>query len=322
MGGTYINGKALPDFMRQRIIILSNQGLKAAEISRQLRVSHGCVSKLLRRYKLTGSIKAKSQGGSKPTVAIPSVVETIHRYKEENPTIFAWEIREKLLLDRVCNIDNVPSISSINRIVRMESSRPNRRSSLEDTSISSPESVSPTTETKKSPTSFSIRDILGDTIDNDEKCRAESVKRRLEDPTDDNRKFKISKTDQRTFANTREECREDRYRLNDSKPITYSQDHNIAANHYLGLYSQPLMFPSYTYPYLPLTSAYNYGTGLPSSYAVSALPAWTPALSTHYLTLGLGESGKLTSTYQNDEQSDDMYIPYKSENMVKKELFP
>lgn len=34
------------------------------------------------------------------------------------PTIFAWEIRDKLLNEQICTKENVPSISSINRIVR------------------------------------------------------------------------------------------------------------------------------------------------------------------------------------------------------------
>ncbi|CAH1242717.1 PAX5 [Branchiostoma lanceolatum] len=32
--------------------------------------------------------------------------------------MFAWEIRERLLADRVCTEDNLPSVSSINRILR------------------------------------------------------------------------------------------------------------------------------------------------------------------------------------------------------------
>lgn len=35
-----------------------------------------------------------------------------------NPTMFAWEIREKLIQDGICEEDSAPSVSSINRIVR------------------------------------------------------------------------------------------------------------------------------------------------------------------------------------------------------------
>lgn len=57
-------------------------------------------------------------GGSKPKVATPKVVSKIEEYKKENPTIFAWEIREKLMKSKVCTSNNCPSVSSINRILR------------------------------------------------------------------------------------------------------------------------------------------------------------------------------------------------------------
>jgi hypothetical protein len=41
-------------------------------------------------------------GGSKPKVATPEVVNKIEGYKRENPTVFAWEIREKLITDSKC----------------------------------------------------------------------------------------------------------------------------------------------------------------------------------------------------------------------------
>jgi hypothetical protein len=37
--------------------------------------------------------------GTKPKVATPVVVAKIEQYKRESPTIFAWEIREKLIAE-------------------------------------------------------------------------------------------------------------------------------------------------------------------------------------------------------------------------------
>jgi 'Paired box' domain len=68
-----------------------------------------------RRYYETGSFKAGVIGGSKPKVATPPVVDAIANYKRENPTMFAWEIRDRLLAEGICSQDNVPSVSSINR---------------------------------------------------------------------------------------------------------------------------------------------------------------------------------------------------------------
>ncbi|CAH6790337.1 Pax5 [Phodopus roborovskii] len=114
LGGVFVNGRPLPDVVRQRIVELAHQGVRPCDISRQLRVSHGCVSKILGRYYETGSIKPGVIGGSKPKVATPKVVEKIAEYKRQNPTMFAWEIRDRLLAERVCDNDTVPSVSSIN----------------------------------------------------------------------------------------------------------------------------------------------------------------------------------------------------------------
>ena len=70
------------------------------------------------RFYETGSIKPGVIGGSKPKVATPNVVTKIEDYKQENPSIFAWEIRDRLLHEGICDKVNVPSVSSINRIVR------------------------------------------------------------------------------------------------------------------------------------------------------------------------------------------------------------
>ena len=42
----------------------------------------------------------------------------IRDLKQKDPGIFAWEIRDRLLADGVCDKYNVPSVSSISRILR------------------------------------------------------------------------------------------------------------------------------------------------------------------------------------------------------------
>ncbi|XP_068564416.1 paired box protein Pax-1 isoform X2 [Cebidichthys violaceus] len=118
LGGMFVNGRPLPNPVRLRIVELAQLGMRPCDISRQLRVSHGCVSKILTRYHDTGSILPGAIGGSKPRVTTPAVVDSIRDYKQGDPGIFAWEIRDRLLSDGVCDKYNVPSVSSISRILR------------------------------------------------------------------------------------------------------------------------------------------------------------------------------------------------------------
>ena len=68
-------------------------------------------------------------GGSKPRVSTPLVISKIRQYKETNNALFAWEIREKLLYDGICPRDSLPSVSSINRILRKTIGRMRQRNS-------------------------------------------------------------------------------------------------------------------------------------------------------------------------------------------------
>lgn len=45
-------------------------------------------------------------------------MKKILRFKQENPSMFAWEIRDQLLAQRICDPNTIPSVSSVNRILR------------------------------------------------------------------------------------------------------------------------------------------------------------------------------------------------------------
>lgn len=118
-GGDSMAGRGvLPD--------LTPYSLRPYDFARHLLSSQSAVSKLLActagvnagRYYEGGSLRPGVIGGSKPKVATPVVVAKIEQYKRENPTIFAWEIRERLISEGVCSNNTAPSVSSINRILR------------------------------------------------------------------------------------------------------------------------------------------------------------------------------------------------------------
>lgn len=215
LGGVFVNGRPLPDVVRQRIVELAHSGVRPCDISRQLRVSHGCVSKILSRYYETGSFKAGVIGGSKPKVATPPVVDAIAAYKRENPTMFAWEIRDRLLSEGICSQDNVPSVSSINRIVRNKAAEKAKQAhnqqqqQQQEQEISSAQGsvvsvithagnapgttavLSPTTDQHVTNTgSYSINGILGiEQVEGLHNGNATGLKRKRHEDQDENRDF-------------------------------------------------------------------------------------------------------------------------------------
>ena len=47
LGGSFVNGRPLPDEIRKLIVELAGKGTRPCDISKKLKVSHGCVSKIL-----------------------------------------------------------------------------------------------------------------------------------------------------------------------------------------------------------------------------------------------------------------------------------
>ncbi|XP_059085451.1 protein gooseberry-like isoform X2 [Tigriopus californicus] len=160
LGGVFINGRPLPNHIRLKIIEMAAAGVRPCVISRQLRVSHGCVSKILNRYQETGSIRPGVIGGSKPRVATPEVEKRIEDYKKENPGMFSWEIRENLIKsdsfqEGICDKNSAPSVSSISRVLR-GSTGPLTPTELDDVR-----------------TNHSIDGILGGHMSDDSDCDSE-----------------------------------------------------------------------------------------------------------------------------------------------------
>lgn len=145
LGGVFINGRPLPNTTRLRIIELAHMGVRPCDISRQLRVSHGCVSKILSRYQETGSIQPGTSGSPKPRVITKDIERKIDEYRSLYPGMFSWEIRERLLLDKFCNRETLPSLSSISRMMKNKI----RTDSLDSTGQSNSENEEDERDRKK-----------------------------------------------------------------------------------------------------------------------------------------------------------------------------
>ncbi|XP_073243592.1 paired box protein Pax-7-like [Porites lutea] len=118
LGGFYVNGKPLPKDIREQIINLARIGVRPCDISRQLKITHGCISKLLSKYQKTGSINPGGTNVGRPKVITPHIERKIDQYRREQPGIFSWELRDRLLRENVCSRERLPSLSSISRLIK------------------------------------------------------------------------------------------------------------------------------------------------------------------------------------------------------------
>ncbi|KAI1720321.1 Paired box domain-containing protein [Ditylenchus destructor] len=144
LGGLFINGKPLPHETRVRIIELATKGIKPCDISRDLRVSHGAVSKILNRYNETGSISPGQIGGNpRSRLSIQAVEKHIALLKKSDPEITAKDICSALVDRGICDRHNAPSISSINRHLRSRGlKRRNRSANSDGSNCGTPNEIS------------------------------------------------------------------------------------------------------------------------------------------------------------------------------------
>ncbi|CAI5442620.1 unnamed protein product [Caenorhabditis angaria] len=145
LGGVFINGRPLPLQIREAIISMAKRGIKPCHISRQLKVSHGAVSKILNRYAETGSISPGQIGGSpRARITAQAVEKELIIAFDENPNCGAAELREILIQKEVCTRGNAPTVAAINRVIRTKV---------------------PTKKMDRKRLSYSIDSILGISID-------------------------------------------------------------------------------------------------------------------------------------------------------------
>lgn len=104
--------------MRLKIIEMAAKGTRPCNISRQLRISHGCVSKILNRYQETGSFRPGVIGGSKPRNTTPEIESKIQEIRKQDPNIMSWQIKDKLIQMGICDKNSAPSLTSISRLCR------------------------------------------------------------------------------------------------------------------------------------------------------------------------------------------------------------
>ncbi|KAF7640067.1 hypothetical protein Mgra_00000510 [Meloidogyne graminicola] len=169
LGGVFINGRPLPQEKRLQIVEMARRGIKPCKISRELKVSHGAVSKILMRYNETGSISPGQIGGNpRSRISIQAVRQYILRILNEqknNKNISAQQIQQILVQRGICSEQNVPSTSRINRLLKTQKYLKEKNEIIKENKQIECLSEQQQILTTK-PLSHSIENILNKTINN------------------------------------------------------------------------------------------------------------------------------------------------------------
>lgn len=97
---------------------MAELGIRPCDISRQLKVSHGCISKLLSKYNDTGSFEPGRAKRKTSRDVSSEVKNKIEEYRRATPGIFSWEVKEKLMADGYCTKESLPPLTVISRMLR------------------------------------------------------------------------------------------------------------------------------------------------------------------------------------------------------------
>jgi len=97
---------------------MAELGIRPCDISRQLKVSHGCISKLLSKYNDTGSFEPGRAKRKTSRDVSSEVKNKIEEYSHTTPDIFSWEVKEKLVADGYCTKESLPPLTVISRLLR------------------------------------------------------------------------------------------------------------------------------------------------------------------------------------------------------------
>ena len=120
---------------------LAHTGTSQRQIATELRVSRRYVQKVLEQYDETNiSIRIPRAGFFVPKIT-NEVLEFMSVEKTVKPSIYATEIRERLLLDGVVDADDVPSASQINKRLKCDLNMSKKKLSVVPSETDTPEHI-------------------------------------------------------------------------------------------------------------------------------------------------------------------------------------
>ena len=120
LGGSFQNGKCTPKLLKQRILSKYAEGVSVSAISRDTQVTSRGIRKIISTYEETGPLDLKPHFGRAHYKTTNNVLQHIEYMKTQKPSIYAREIKDKLLDIGVCDMNSVPSRQTISHVIRNE----------------------------------------------------------------------------------------------------------------------------------------------------------------------------------------------------------
>ena len=105
---------------REKIISLWSTGSRQSEIATEVKLPHQVISKIINNFIEKGTILPGKPGAKERTVASPEVVEFAEYTKINKPSTYAVELQADLIEHGICTEENVPSRTTISRILRSD----------------------------------------------------------------------------------------------------------------------------------------------------------------------------------------------------------
>ena len=106
--------------VRERMLNLWLAGESFSAIASCTGVTSKTVSNIVRKFTERGHLFPLKPGGKERQIATPNVVEYIEFLNLSKPSITAFDIQEALINDGVCNLENLPSKSTISDVRRKD----------------------------------------------------------------------------------------------------------------------------------------------------------------------------------------------------------
>lgn len=117
-GKLYDNGRNYPKLLREEVLDLNHDGMSQRTIARELKTSRCFIQNVFADYDHTGSSLQHPRDPPERRIMNAEVISCIETEKLMKPSVYVRELQDRLLLDGVVHLLDLPSKSAISESIR------------------------------------------------------------------------------------------------------------------------------------------------------------------------------------------------------------